>query len=736
MQAYIQWVNSQLRKRPGSRVVDDLQNDMKDGVALLQLIEVVGNEKMGIIESPISISDMSSNVTNVLKFMAERKVKMHQINCKEIVEGNKRAIMRVILALAAHFKPGSVRHSHNDNSFGKLERASSTMSLAAEAAMALADASQIASSAGSSLHYKYKQRPDFDRELSQSNNSLHQLSTAEIVHSRSSSSASSTSQKSTSTLPRMKHKKHHGSSSPSQNSPRYTTSDVDAHALHESSPNRHHAIRKYLSDDTARHTLPRKMKISASKSDGGSARSSRPSSANSNASVDDHTLAEEHNNMIYDVKALSECLIDLQNMLLQGDEADVNENYSFSHDILLDASSAQDQVIILQARLDQARKDYQNLKNASLALKEDTVKLQGEKVGLQSRLKQLEQASIALRTDHLRQQLACDSARSAKESAQRTIDEREKQIANLHEELATRDHVIEEQRREIQHLKETIAGRENTEADRDAQLSVKESLDSSLRQQIEDLSGRLEQLSDSETQITSNIDRYNKRLARMEDLMARSAHPKELTKEHDKAYNTLENLRSSFGKHDPRQHALDSISQSISAIVEKASTLTPKNELKPPDKRSSKTRLAPKEKLKQSDVPSSSDSKSNFLNGSVDGLGSTKSQKRTKVLYFVNQSVTPYLAFINNSLGEITLHDFKMLLDRSGSYRYFFKSVDPDFGSVREEIISDHDILPGWDGKIVCWIEDDKELGPEYRNPVRGTPKNSHKSYVVERDAV
>ena len=34
-----------------------------------------------------------------------------------------------------------------------------------------------------------------------------------------------------------------------------------------------------------------------------------------------------------------------------------------------------------------------------------------------------------------------------------------------------------------------------------------------------------------------------------------------LTKEYDKAHHTLENLRSSFGKHDPRQHALDSISQ-------------------------------------------------------------------------------------------------------------------------------------------------------------------------------
>ena len=114
----------------------------------------------------------------------------------------------------------------------------------------------------------------------------------------------------------MKNKKQHGSSSPSQNSPRHTTSDADTYALHESTPNRHHAIRKYLSDDTARHTLPRKMKISASKSDGGSARSSRPSSANSNISIDDHTLAEEHNNMIYDVKALSKCLIDLQNMVM------------------------------------------------------------------------------------------------------------------------------------------------------------------------------------------------------------------------------------------------------------------------------------------------------------------------------------------------------------------------------------------------------------------------------------
>ena len=37
---------------------------------------------MAVIENPLTISEISSNVTNVLKFMAERKVKMHQINCK------------------------------------------------------------------------------------------------------------------------------------------------------------------------------------------------------------------------------------------------------------------------------------------------------------------------------------------------------------------------------------------------------------------------------------------------------------------------------------------------------------------------------------------------------------------------------------------------------------------------------------------------------------------------------
>ena len=44
LQAYVAWVNSQLKKRPGSRYIQNLPQDMQDGVALLQLIQVVGKK--------------------------------------------------------------------------------------------------------------------------------------------------------------------------------------------------------------------------------------------------------------------------------------------------------------------------------------------------------------------------------------------------------------------------------------------------------------------------------------------------------------------------------------------------------------------------------------------------------------------------------------------------------------------------------------------------------------------
>jgi hypothetical protein len=53
---------------------------------------------------------MRENLERVLQFMAGKKIRMHAITSKEVLEGNLKAVMRLILALAAHYKPQSVKH--------------------------------------------------------------------------------------------------------------------------------------------------------------------------------------------------------------------------------------------------------------------------------------------------------------------------------------------------------------------------------------------------------------------------------------------------------------------------------------------------------------------------------------------------------------------------------------------------------------------------------------------------
>jgi hypothetical protein len=42
LQAYVAWVNAQLKKRPSVKPVQDLRQDLRDGVILAYLIEIVG----------------------------------------------------------------------------------------------------------------------------------------------------------------------------------------------------------------------------------------------------------------------------------------------------------------------------------------------------------------------------------------------------------------------------------------------------------------------------------------------------------------------------------------------------------------------------------------------------------------------------------------------------------------------------------------------------------------------
>ncbi|BHF72027.1 Segment polarity protein dishevelled DVL-3 [Sparganum proliferum] len=64
---------------------------------------------------------------------------------------------------------------------------------------------------------------------------------------------------------------------------------------------------------------------------------------------------------------------------------------------------------------------------------------------------------------------------------------------------------------------------------------------------------------------------------------------------------------------------------------------------------------------------------------------------------------TPYLVKVSAPSDKVTLGDFKTALNRP-SYKFFFKSVDADFGVVKEEITEDSAHLPCFNGKVIAWL--------------------------------
>ncbi|KAK4294508.1 hypothetical protein Pmani_032870 [Petrolisthes manimaculis] len=111
LQAYVAWVNSQLRKR-GGPLITDLRRDLQSGVVFADLIEIISGERVsGVSRGEDSTSSQVSrdNLERVLSFMAAKRIRMTHITSKEVTEGNLKSIMRVILALAAHYKPQSVK---------------------------------------------------------------------------------------------------------------------------------------------------------------------------------------------------------------------------------------------------------------------------------------------------------------------------------------------------------------------------------------------------------------------------------------------------------------------------------------------------------------------------------------------------------------------------------------------------------------------------------------------------
>uniref|UniRef100_A0A8D3CEM0 Dishevelled segment polarity protein 3a n=1 Tax=Scophthalmus maximus TaxID=52904 RepID=A0A8D3CEM0_SCOMX len=75
----------------------------------------------------------------------------------------------------------------------------------------------------------------------------------------------------------------------------------------------------------------------------------------------------------------------------------------------------------------------------------------------------------------------------------------------------------------------------------------------------------------------------------------------------------------------------------------------------------------------------------------------------TKIIYHLDDQETPYLVKLSVPADKVTLADFKNVLKKP-NHKFFFKSMDDDFGVVKEEISDDNAKLPCFNGRVVSWL--------------------------------
>ncbi|XP_042270097.1 segment polarity protein dishevelled homolog DVL-3-like [Thunnus maccoyii] len=95
-------------------------------------------------------------------------------------------------------------------------------------------------------------------------------------------------------------------------------------------------------------------------------------------------------------------------------------------------------------------------------------------------------------------------------------------------------------------------------------------------------------------------------------------------------------------------------------------------------------------------------------------MGDRSLSEETRVIYHLEDQETPYLIRINVPAQRVTLQDFKQVLNKP-NLKFFFKSVDDDFGVVKEEISDDDARLPCVNGRVVCWLVSSDSCQPDFK---------------------
>ncbi|XP_071316226.1 dixin isoform X5 [Trachinotus anak] len=584
--AYVSWVNSQLKRKPGLKPITDLRHDLQDGVVLTQLIEIVAGEVLeGVYVTPQNKEESKKNVEQVLQFISSRHIRMPHISSRDIVDGNLKSVMRIILALAAHFKP-SANHRVATGSGRGLTRGYashnpfSTVALAQGAAAALASARFDASQPTrvTSIHSGW----GLDVEKSVCVRALVEQYERGAPDDQDNPQPSSLSSVSPLSSPR----------APPSSS--HSDRQQEDHQQQQSSAESSHAVVEMAWEDPLNETLEK------------------------------------------DVRETRKMVSALQALLLHGslpeDEQDVS--------LTLDQCNAEQQLVVIRSRLDQSMEEAQELKRELLRCKQEMRNLQGAKDAQQQRLCTQEASILQMKQELLRASMTKDELSNQNAELQWKLEECNRLWGECKKEIGQKDRLLQQ---------------------------LKHKLEESQAQQIP-------------TSADNNGYSYS----------GNPAPSMSGAEEVQLLRDALRSLRNNFRDHDPQHHTLDTLEQGIVSLIDRLHVLhTHRGRGKSPRRKGQHTDTDswPCTKVCQSRSGSSAS---------------------TKILYFTGKSPTPSMINIQKRLGEVTLKDVKAAVDREGNYRYHFKALDPEFGTVKEEVFLDGAIVPGWEGKIVAWVEEDR----------------------------
>ncbi|CAM9820832.1 unnamed protein product [Bubo scandiacus] len=663
LQAYVAWVNSQLKKKPTVKPVQDLRQDLRDGVILALLIEIVAGEKLnGIQVNPTSQQEMRENVEKVLQFVASKKIRMHQTSAKDIVDGNLKSIMRLILALAAHFKPGSGRAMNHSPAgmVGKSLSASSAShrprsaaAVAQGAVAALADVRQDVLQSGRDVFRHRQRNSSMDEEIENPYWSVRAL--VQQYEGQQNTPLESHSSGLTSPSP-IHSAKSESTVAPSEEKERLVIIQTEE--------------TETKTEETESHFQPEWQ-------------AGNPGSYLENSW--EEQLLEQQDHLEKEMEEAKKMISGLQALLLNGSLPEDEQEGSF--ELCEHGACPEEQLIIIRSRLDQSVEENQDLKKELLKYKQEARNLQGIKDALQQRLIQQDASVLQLKQELLRANMDKEELHNQNVDLQRKVEERSRLLAEYKKELCQKDRHLQQHQTKLDEMLRQLSEASYQQVDLERELEHKEAL----------LAHCMKREAEEVMAYSGHSAQSNGFLQTTGKGAAPTAHRG--TSDLQLVRDALRSLRNSFSGHDPQHHTIDSLEQGISSLMERLYRMETQKRQERRIRGKSPASRATNE-CRDSWPP-----KSKLPHSHSTPMMSTSAC--TKVLYFTDRSLTPFMVNIPKRLGEVTLKDFKVAIDREGTHRYHFKALDPEFGTVKEEVFHDDDIIPGWEGKIVAWVEED-----------------------------